>query len=121
MGTELIERKLNKKKVAGAIILLVIIFLIILNSIILHARKRKNETYVDSIFNSQQFEKQVGKETIDEDVTYGYYYKAKYPSTTSVDLNLKILAKEQEIKNNLQEIIKSRLKKNCLEMFILMQ
>ena len=42
MSTELIVRKLNKKKVAGAIIILAVLFLLIINSIALHIRKKSN-------------------------------------------------------------------------------
>lgn len=99
MSTELIVRKLNKKKVAGAIIILAVLFLLIINSIALHIRKKSNESYVNDVFSSQNFEKQVGKEMVDEEIDYGYLYKAKYPSTNIIELNMKINLKEQEIKN----------------------
>lgn len=99
MSTELIVRKLNKKKVAGAIIILAVLFLLIINSIALHIRKKSNESYVNDVFSSQNFEKQVGKEMVDEEIDYGYLYKAKYPSTNTIELNMKINLKEQEIKN----------------------
>ena len=99
MSTELIVRKLNKKKVAGAIIILAVLILLIINSIALHVRKKSNESYVNDVFSSQNFEKQVGKEMVDEEIDYGYLYKAKYPSTNIIELNMKINLKEQEIKN----------------------
>ena len=99
MSTELIVRKLNKKKVAGAIIILAVLILLIINSIVLQIRKKSNESYVNDVFSSQNFEKQVGKEMVDEEIDYGYLYKAKYPSTNTIELNMKINLKEQEIKN----------------------
>ena len=99
MSTELIVSKLNKKKVAGAIIILAVLILLIINSIVLQIRKKSNESYVNDVFSSQNFEKQVGKEMVDEEIDYGYLYKAKYPSTNTIELNMKINLKEQEIKN----------------------